>query len=174
LLVLESCSKRSYLKPAEDGYSPEELASVFSRSVFWWLNPILLRGNRKILALEDLYPLNHILESGSLKGRIVRSWEKRMNHLQKESKLTNADGSSSAYSFLTANIACFKWEALRTIPPRLGITGFTYAQTFLITAAINYLELPAGLRNKNHAYGLIGATALIYCGIAVAAKDLPT
>jgi ATP-binding cassette, subfamily C (CFTR/MRP), member 1 len=80
LLVLESCSKKSYLKPVEDGYSPEELASVFSRSVFWWLNPILLLGNRKILALEDLYPLNHVLESSSLKARIVRSWEKRMYH----------------------------------------------------------------------------------------------
>lgn len=78
LLVLETWTKKAYLKPAEDGYSPEELASVFSRSVFWWLNPILLRGNRKILALEDLYPLNHVLESGSLRDRIVRAWEKRI------------------------------------------------------------------------------------------------
>ena len=84
-----------------------------------------------------------------------------------KTRLIKPDGSSSPYSFLTANIACFKWEALRTILPRLGISGFTYAQTFLITAAINYLELPAGLRDKNHAYGLIGATALIYCGIMV-------
>jgi hypothetical protein len=66
-----------------------------------------------------------------------------------------------------ANLACFKWEALRTIPPRLAITGFTYSQTFLITAAILYLETPSFLRNKNHAYGLIGATALIYGGIMV-------
>jgi ATP-binding cassette subfamily C (CFTR/MRP) protein 1 len=78
LLVVECQSKKAYLKPVEDGYSPEELASVFSRSVFWWLNPILLLGNRKILALEDLYPLNHILESSSLKARILRSWEKRI------------------------------------------------------------------------------------------------
>ena len=77
------------------------------------------------------------------------------------------DGTSSAYSFLWTNFACFKWQAVRTIPPRLAITGFTYAQTFLITAAINYLELPASFRNVNHAYGLIGATGLIYIGIAV-------
>jgi ATP-binding cassette subfamily C (CFTR/MRP) protein 1 len=82
LLVVESWTKESYLKPVEDGYSPEELASVFSRSVFWWLNPILLLGNRKILALEDLYPLNHILESSSLKARIVRSWDKRIGPSQ--------------------------------------------------------------------------------------------
>jgi hypothetical protein len=53
------------------------------------------------------------------------------------------------------------------MPPRLAITGFTYSQTFLINAAISYLETPAPLRNVNHAYGLIGATAFIYVGIAV-------
>ena len=77
------------------------------------------------------------------------------------------DGSSNPYSFLTTNWSLLKWQALQTVPPRLALTGFTYAQTFLITAAINYLELPSQLRDINHAYGLIGATALIYCGIAV-------
>jgi ATP-binding cassette, subfamily C (CFTR/MRP), member 1 len=78
LLVLESLSKKAYLKPIKDDYSPEEFASVFSRSVFWWLNPILFLGNRKILSLTDLYPLNHVLDSEKLKARILRSWEKRM------------------------------------------------------------------------------------------------
>jgi ATP-binding cassette subfamily C (CFTR/MRP) protein 1 len=57
------------------------------------------------------------------------------------------------------------------MPPRLCVTGFTYAQTFLINAAINYLEYPAPLRNVNHAYGLVGATALIYIGIAVSGES---
>jgi hypothetical protein len=43
--------------------------------------------------------------------------------------------------------------------PRLAVTGFTYSQTFLISAAVTYLETPRQLRNINHAYGLIGATA---------------
>jgi hypothetical protein len=42
--------------------------------------------------------------------------------------------------------------------PRLAVTGFTYSQTFLINAAVTYLETPVRLRNVNHAYGLIGAT----------------
>jgi len=46
------------------------------------------------------------------------------------------------------------------------MSAFTYAQTFLITAAIKFLETPAGRRNRNHAYGLMGAVALIYFGIA--------
>jgi ATP-binding cassette, subfamily C (CFTR/MRP), member 1 len=81
------------------------------------------------------------------------------------------DGSSNPYTFLKANFAVFKWQIFQTIPPRLAVSGFTYAQTFLITAAIVYLELPSELRNVNHAYGLIGATFFIYSGIAV--NDLP-
>jgi ATP-binding cassette, subfamily C (CFTR/MRP), member 1 len=77
------------------------------------------------------------------------------------------DKSPSAYSFIIASFFCFRWQVLRTMPARLAITGFTYSQTFLINAAISYLETPAPLRNINHAYGLIAATGLIYFGIAV-------
>jgi ATP-binding cassette subfamily C (CFTR/MRP) protein 1 len=86
--------------------------------------------------------------------------------------LTVLDKSPSPYSFIIASFICFRWQVLRTMPPRLTITGFTYSQTFLINAAIAYLETPAPLRNVNHAYGLIGATALIYVGIAVGSSRL--
>jgi len=60
------------------------------------------------------------------------------------------------------------WKPLaKTIPPRAAMIAMSYAQTFFITAAINYLERPEGARNKNHAYGLIGAAAIIYVGNAV-------
>jgi hypothetical protein len=59
------------------------------------------------------------------------------------------------------------------MPSRLAIIGFTYSQTFLINAAISYLETPAPLRDVNHAYGLIGATGLVYFGIAVNSPLVP-
>jgi ATP-binding cassette subfamily C (CFTR/MRP) protein 1 len=59
---------------------------------------------------------------------------------------------------------------LKAILPRLALIGFTYAQPFLITAALNFLSMPASKRNVDHAYGLICATALIYLGIAVSLK----
>jgi ATP-binding cassette subfamily C (CFTR/MRP) protein 1 len=77
LLIVESWSKKSYLKPADREYGPEELAGIFSRSVFWWLTPILFLGNRKILKLSDLYPLDRNLRSKPLQERIVIEWEKR-------------------------------------------------------------------------------------------------
>jgi hypothetical protein len=87
--------------------------------------------------------------------------------------LTMPDKSPSPYSFVIASFICFRWQVLRTMPPRLAITGLTYSQTFLINAAIGYLDTPAPLRNINHAYGLIGATAFIYAGIAVGSARFP-
>jgi ATP-binding cassette, subfamily C (CFTR/MRP), member 1 len=79
LLIVESWPKKSYLKPADHEFGPEELAGIFSRSIFWWLTPILFLGNRKILKLSDLYPLDRNLRSKPLQERIVIEWEKRMS-----------------------------------------------------------------------------------------------
>jgi ATP-binding cassette subfamily C (CFTR/MRP) protein 1 len=51
--------------------------------------------------------------------------------------------------------------------PRAASIGFNFAQPFFITAVIHYLETPPALREKSHAYGLIGAAALIYVGSSV-------
>lgn len=50
--------------------------------------------------------------------------------------------------------------------PRTFLIGCNFAQPFLIGAAIGYLEDERSV-DKNHGYGLIGATLLIYLGIAV-------
>jgi ATP-binding cassette, subfamily C (CFTR/MRP), member 1 len=76
LLVLESLSKRSYLKPSEIIYSPEETSNVFERSVLWWLNSLFLRGNSHILTQGDLCPLDRGLYSSNLSRRMHKSWEK--------------------------------------------------------------------------------------------------
>jgi ATP-binding cassette subfamily C (CFTR/MRP) protein 1 len=66
-----------------------------------------------------------------------------------------------------ASAYCMRWALLVTIPPRAAMIAISYAQTFLLTDAINYLETPREKRNVNHAYGLIGAAAIIYTGNAV-------
>ncbi len=45
--------------------------------------------------------------------------------------------------------------------------GFNYAQPFLITAAIDSLLKLKDTNQKNNRYGLIGATGVIYLGIAL-------
>lgn len=55
--------------------------------------------------------------------------------------------------------------------PRLCLIGFNFAQPFLITAALNLVTEPVNPSTRNEGYGLIGATALIYLGIAVGASN---
>jgi hypothetical protein len=49
----------------------------------------------------------------------------------------------------------------------LCLIGFNYAQPFLLAAAINALPRMKDNNQKSDGYGLIGATGLIYLGIAV-------
>jgi ATP-binding cassette, subfamily C (CFTR/MRP), member 1 len=51
--------------------------------------------------------------------------------------------------------------------PRAAWIALSYSQIFLISAAVKFLEIPVDERHMDTAYGLIGATALIYVGIAV-------
>lgn len=64
-------------------------------------------------------------------------------------------------------LSCFRWNLLSVVIPRLFMIGFTFAQPFLISAAITYVEVPVVDSSGNQGYGLIGAAFLIYFGIAV-------
>jgi len=71
------------------------------------------------------------------------------------------------YALVHAVFYCERWALASIIFPRLCLVGFNYAQPFLITSAIDYVSQPKNEMNRNDGYGLIGATALIYLGMAV-------
>lgn len=50
---------------------------------------------------------------------------------------------------------------------RLALVGFTFAQPFLFIRAIDYLKQENHDPDKDIGYSLIGATFIIYTGIAV-------
>jgi ATP-binding cassette, subfamily C (CFTR/MRP), member 1 len=60
---------------------------------------------------------------------------------------------------------CLGSYALLPAIPRLCKTGFSYGQPFLASALIAYLGDPEATDNMG--YGLIGASFLVYGGIAV-------
>jgi len=74
LLVAESQPKDEILL---EQVSPEESAGILSRSFFWWINPILVKGNRKILTGECLPELDKKLLSESRRGRALAAWAQR-------------------------------------------------------------------------------------------------
>ena len=53
------------------------------------------------------------------------------------------------------------------ILPRLCLTGFIYAQPFLVQAVTNFLEQSPQSAPDSWGYGLIGAYFFVYSGIAV-------
>ena len=62
---------------------------------------------------------------------------------------------------------CLRGQCSYVIFPRLCQIVFTFAQPFLITRVIDLLSEEDSELSRNEGYGLIGATALIYVGIAV-------
>lgn len=54
ILSLESLEKGDLLFAEWKDRAAEETANIFSRSLFWWLNPVLWRGNRHDLSVDDL------------------------------------------------------------------------------------------------------------------------
>ncbi|GAA89080.1 hypothetical protein AKAW_07194 [Aspergillus luchuensis IFO 4308] len=153
LLALEAQNKRSYLKEPLLAIPPESTSGVFARTVFWWLNRLFVIGFRKLLTLEDLFPTDSDLDSGCLKRNIGKAWKKYQ--------------SSQTRSLIFATFISLRWAVLRTIFPRLCLIGFSYAQTFFIQRAMEQLHRPDTQSTRNEGYGLIGAAALIYGGIAI-------
>jgi hypothetical protein len=64
-----------------------------------------------------------------------------------------------------------KWPLLSPVLPRIALIGFKYCQPLLLASVVNYVQLPDTDRDRNVGYGLIGATAIVYIGIAVSVHN---
>jgi ATP-binding cassette, subfamily C (CFTR/MRP), member 1 len=60
-----------------------------------------------------------------------------------------------------------KWPVLLPIVARLVLIAFTFCQPFLLNRFLDYLQDPVERQNPNIGYGLIGAYAIVYFGMAV-------
>jgi ABC-type multidrug transport system fused ATPase/permease subunit len=154
LLLLETQSKVKLMKLEDASRSPEEIIGPFSMSVLFWLNNLMMRGVRKLLLLEDLFPLDSSLAARHVHSIFWKKWE----------SLSPSKGKSR---LLWALWQTLKWAILTPIFPRLALIGFTFCQPFLINRIISYLQYSADHASKRVGYGLIGATAIVYVGIAI-------
>jgi hypothetical protein len=59
----------------------------------------------------------------------------------------------------------YKWQFFAGIPPRLLHSGFNFAQPFLIQAIVVFVSMKE--TSVQIAGGLIGATVLVYLGLAI-------
>ena len=75
ILCLEVKEKRDYLSGDDKLRSPEELSGILSQGVYYWLNQLVSQGYRKVLSLEDLYPLDDQLSAQNLQLRFSKKWD---------------------------------------------------------------------------------------------------
>ncbi|EHK21751.1 uncharacterized protein TRIVIDRAFT_59905 [Trichoderma virens Gv29-8] len=154
MLLLESVEKRSLLKEVYRSYSPEALGSIFNRSVFWWLNKLLLRGSGSILRQEDLMPLDpQLLPSSANPSDFGSAWAKR--------------NKNTSHALFKTTIAFFLKQFLPIFLPRIFLIGFNIAQPLLIYRAVSLLAENQSQDRQNAGHGMIGATVLVYLGIAL-------
>ncbi|KAI0505431.1 putative ABC multidrug transporter [Xylaria bambusicola] len=154
IFLLESQQKSKWISWDMREHSPEETSGIFSLGVYFWLNRLFLSGYSKVLKVKDLYPLDSTLDAKLLHERFSANMD--------YGKLKGDNFGLVKVLIRTLNI-----NLLLPIPPRLAMLGFTIAQPFFTEGLLKYLSKPE--RDPNVGYGFIGASILIYAGIAVSA-----
>ncbi|CAG8903863.1 unnamed protein product [Penicillium egyptiacum] len=154
LLVLETNEKGKHLSLQCGQISPESSAGIFSHSTYWWLNRFLISGFRGNLSLDDLYHLDEGLSSKSIAS---------LHHQQ----LKNNEAKRTQRLALFRDVIYdLKWTVAAAVAPRLCLIGFKFAQPFLINDLIGYVSENDSSELSGVKYGFIGATVLVYVGIA--------
>lgn len=152
ILLLEAQRKSRWVRWDEKEHSPEETSGIFSLGIFSWLNKLFLDGYRKILAIKDLYPLD-----STLNGKVL--------HDEFSKKVDYSKLKGDRFGLAKVLIGTLKVPLLLPVPPRLALLGFTFCQPFFIEKLLDHLSQPRV--DANVGYGLIGASILIYSGIAI-------
>jgi ATP-binding cassette, subfamily C (CFTR/MRP), member 1 len=153
MLVAEAVEKQSILDNPYALYPPEAIGGILNRSVFWWINSLLLRGSSTRLCLGDLFDLDVKLTSEHIEPRFQRA--------------RDTSSKTSSYSLLVTALKCFQFKILTIVVFRLCLIGFKFSQPLLIHRAVSLLDEPDSQEKSNVGRALIGATSLIYVGIAV-------
>ncbi|OHE99829.1 hypothetical protein CORC01_04965 [Colletotrichum orchidophilum] len=153
MLVLEETPKRAHLPDGEKDVAVECTTGVVSRSLFWWLNSLFFQGFRLLIGLEDLGPIDPKFDSSLLLDRLDRVWSRA----EKRSK----------WSLIRSVFWAYRTTFLAAVLPRILFAGFIFSQPFLVNQIVNFVGSPWTQDSKNVAGGLVGATALIYCGVAI-------
>ena len=152
MLLLEARQKSPWVCWDHKEHSPEETSGIFSLGVFLWLNKMLRMGNRKIMTIDDLYPLDSAMSAQELQDKFSRNVD-----------YSNLKGSK--LGLIKALWRTLKVPLLLPIPPRLALLGFTLSQPFFTERLLAYLSQPELAADVG--YGFIGASLLIYLGIAI-------
>lgn len=162
-LLLELQEKRSLLLPPWNSLNPESTSSIINRSLFWWLNQLLIRGFRATLSGRSLYDTDAALKSRRLLSKIQDA---------RKSWAAPKFGPVQRHRLLFALLDSVRQSLILAALPRICCIGFKFAQPFLLKRVVNYVANDKGDDpEKSTGFALVGATALVYIGLAVSLSN---
>ncbi|KAI1810238.1 P-loop containing nucleoside triphosphate hydrolase protein [Poronia punctata] len=159
LLIIESISKRNYLREPHNELSIEQTSGILSRAFLFWINSFIILGHRKILSHFDLPGLDDGLESKRLRWKMEAIWDETA----KPEPENMEDGGGGA--LLWALLKFFRLNLMLTAIPRLMMVLFTYSQPILIHSTVNYVTNETV--GSTEGQYLIVAALVIYLGMGV-------
>ncbi|KAH7030673.1 ABC transporter [Microdochium trichocladiopsis] len=154
MAVVETIEKHKIIVPEKHTPTVEDKTSSLSRSVFWWLMPLLRLGYGREIGLDDMYVLEEDLMPEPLSEQLAEAWEKVPNK-------------KAPMALFSTWLKTFIRPVLSPVLFKLMNSAFSYSQPFLVTAGINLAAYPQTQPYNNYGYGLIGAYFLVYVGLAV-------
>lgn len=168
VMILEEIPKKNYAKDKDTGkpIGKEALSGFWNRIFYLWLNQTLYSGFRVILTVDNLDNLENIFSSEALAERFITAWHNgRLFFIDIHiHKLTLLVDNTAKHSLAKACLRATMGHVLAVVFPRICLSFFMFVQPFFLEAAVSAVELKA---NSNTKYGLLGAAALIYLGVAV-------
>ena len=171
IFITEALEKRDILLAPYSHYSPEATSGIYSRSFFWWLNPLFRTGYSRIIADEDLYPIDDDMSSIAVEKRLQNQWHKRSSYGCFFFKvLLNRQAEKNKhrpYALITAIAKAMVGPLAAAIFPRMCLIFFRYMQPFLINRVTRFVADPVSETSTNVGWGLTAAYGLVYTGNAV-------
>lgn len=152
VLVTEAMEKRDILLSRHQHHPPEATSGICSRSFFWWLNSLYSSGFQRSLGNDDLYPIDDSMTSSVLRDHLRRVW--------------TASKKESSHTLLRSTMEALQGPLGYCVFPPLCLTGFEYAQPFLIARTISFINTTH--QPDDIGCGLIAAYGFVFLGRAVA------
>lgn len=148
LLILEQ--RRKTVRAGIRKPTPDEQADILSHAFLWWLLPLFSLGKKMARLTSEVLPEVDPTLTGPCQVVV-------------EGKGGNLSGPSIFHHLFATRRSLL----IGSILPRLGYTGFMYAQPFLVERASTYTSEPSGPNTYRIGGGLIAAYVVVYVGIAV-------
>ena len=76
MVCLEAKEKRKSLLPKYSYLPPEATSGIYNAWLFWWLNPLFLRGYKNALTIDQLFGIDEKIALDDEEGHLLARWRK--------------------------------------------------------------------------------------------------